>query len=57
MILSMGGKENRMSEIPAVTDFYRKFMYGIIARSSKFCDVHLLYVHLYALLITLFVGC
>ena len=31
-----------MNEIPAVMDFYRKFMYRIIARSYKFRDVHLL---------------
>ena len=37
MILSMGA-----SEIPAVMDLCRKFMYGIIARSYKFRDVHLL---------------
>ena len=31
-----------MSEIAAVTDLYRKFMYRIITGSYKFCDVHLL---------------
>ena len=39
-----------MSEIPAVTDLYRKFMYGIIARSF------ICYVHLYASVIMLLVG-
>ena len=37
-----GGEENRMSEISAVTDHYRKFMFGTIARRYKFCDVQLL---------------
>ena len=37
-----GGEENRMSEISAVKDHYRKVMFGIIARSYKFCDVRLL---------------
>ena len=37
-----GGEENRISEVSAVADVYRKFMYGIIPRSYKFCDVHLL---------------
>ena len=30
------------AEIPAVTDHYRKYMFEIIARSYKFCDVQLL---------------
>ena len=37
-----GGEENRMSEVSAVTDVNRKFLYGIIAHSCKFCNVHLL---------------
>ena len=37
-----GGEENCMSETSAVTEYYRKFMLGIIARSYKFCDVQLL---------------
>ena len=41
--IEYGDKENRMSEIPAVMDFYRKFTYGIIASTYKFCDVYQLY--------------
>ena len=41
MILSLGGEENCINEIPAVTDLYTNFMYGIIACSNKFYDVHL----------------
>ena len=48
------GRRKRMSEIAAVTDLYRKFMYGLIVRSYKFCHVH---IDLYASLIALLDGC
>ena len=51
-----GGEENRMSDIPAAKDHYRKFMFGIKAQAASFVKFSC-FVHLYVSLIMLFVGC